>query len=97
MGMQQSLLGSIDDDQLKALLYGEITSPEQEALLQRLAAEAGVEVDLLRPATGDIDTDRPSPANPHATYDPADAIYTAADGGLVTDAVETRPASAEAP
>jgi hypothetical protein len=62
MSHAQSLRGAttlarIDRSELVSLLYGEITTPEQAATLSRIAEEAGVDVELLLPATGEPEHD----------------------------------------
>jgi hypothetical protein len=64
----QLLLASIDRTALVSLLYGEITTPEQAATLSRIAEEAGVDVELLLPATGE-------PGHDPRTHSPAAPIH----------------------
>ncbi|WP_017559068.1 hypothetical protein [Nocardiopsis baichengensis] len=54
----RTLLAAIDRDELKALLYGEVATADQEAALRVLAEEAGIDHALLpREATGTIGED----------------------------------------
>lgn len=52
-GRQRGLLAAIDRDELVALLYGPVTEADEQVALAMVAEEAGVEVELLVPVTGE--------------------------------------------
>lgn len=71
---QSQTLATIDTADLRALLYGDAAGREE--LLRGLAAEAGVDPDLvLMGATGEPGHDpRTGVVNPRAVYDPETAV-----------------------
>lgn len=50
---QRGLLAAIDRDELVALLYGPVTEADERVALAMVAEEAGVDVALLAPVTGE--------------------------------------------
>ena len=52
-GRQRGLLAAIDRDELVALLYGPVTEADEWVALEMVAEEAGVDVALLTPVTGE--------------------------------------------